>query len=189
MVLSYVHHGIVIEARRELAGWIGYVPQDAVLFAGSIRDNIAIANPEADDDAVVAAARLAGAHDEIVDLPDGYATDVGEAGAKLSGGERQRIAIARALMGDPPVLLLDEVTSNLDQSAQAGLRDTLLKLAADHTIILVSHTPLLLSACSHILALDHGKVSLAGPAREVLSALSGKAGVREIGAPAERQAQ
>lgn len=168
--------------RRELAGWIGYVPQEATLFAGSIRENIAIANPEASDDEVVAAARLAGAHDEIVDLPNGYATDVGEAGAELSGGERQRIAIARALLGDPPVLLLDEVTSNLDQPAQTALRDTLLKLAPDHTIILVSHTPALLSICSHILALDHGKVSLAGPAREVLSALSGNAEVREIGA-------
>ena len=115
-------------------------------------------------------------------MPDGYATDVGEAGAELSGGERQRIAIARALLGDPPVLLLDEVSSNLDQPAQAALRDTLLKLAPDHTIILVSHTPALLSICSHILALDHGKVSLAGPAREVLSALSGNAEVREIGA-------
>jgi len=167
--------------RNELAQWIGYVPQDATLFSGSIRENIAIANPDASDAEVIEAARLAGAHDEIVDLPKGYATDVGEAGAKLSGGERQRIAIARALLGDPPVLLLDEVTSNLDQPAQVALRDTLLKLAPDHTIILVSHTPALLSVCSHILALDHGKVSLAGPAREVLTTLFGKAEVREIG--------
>ena len=114
-------------------------------------------------------------------MPEGYAREVGEAGAKLSGGERQRIAVARALMGDPPVLLLDEVTSNLDQSAQASLRETLLKLAPDHTIILVSHTPSLLSACSHILVLDHGKVSLAGPAREVLATLSGKGEAHESG--------
>ena len=174
--------------RRELAGWIGYVSQDVVLFAGSIRDNIAIANPEASDQEVIAAARLAGAHDEIIDLPDGYATDVGEAGAKLSGGERQRVAIARALLGDPPVLLLDEVTSNLDQSAQTALRETLLGLAPDHTIILVTHAPAMLSACSHILVLDHGKVSVAGPAGDVLSALSGNDGVSKIGVR-ERQAQ
>ena len=167
--------------RAELAGWIGYVPQDGLLFAGSIRDNIAIAHPDASDDDIVAAATLAGAHGDIVDLPDGYATDAGEAGSRLSGGERQRIAIARALLGDPPVLLLDEVASSLDLPAQAALRETLLKLAPDHTIVLVTHAPALLAACSHILVLDHGKVSAAGPAREVLPKLLGTASIHDIG--------
>ena len=159
--------------RRELAGWIGYVPQECVLFAGSIRDNIAIARPDASDEEVVAAARRAGVHDHVVDLRDGYATDVGETGSRLSGGERQRIAIARALLNDPPVLLLDEVTSNLDHPAQVRLRETLLKLAPDHTIIVVSHAPDMLSACSHIVVLDRGKVRVAGPSRHVLPRLFG----------------
>ncbi|MFQ5783272.1 MAG: peptidase domain-containing ABC transporter [Alphaproteobacteria bacterium] len=161
--------------RREIAGWIGYVPQESILFAGSIRDNIAIANSEADDDEIAAAARLAGAHDFIIDLPDGYATDVGEAGSRLSGGERQRIAIARALLRDPPALLLDEVTSNLDQPAQNALRETLVKLADDHTVVLVSHAPALLSACRHIVVLDRGRIRAAGPSREVLPRLMGGA--------------
>jgi ATP-binding cassette subfamily C protein LapB len=159
--------------RRELAGWIGYVPQECVLFAGSIRDNIAIARPDASDEEVVTAARRAGVHDHVVDLHGGYATDVGEAGSLLSGGERQRIAIARALLNDPPVLLLDEVTSNLDHPAQVRLRETLLKLAPDHTVLVVSHAPDMLSACSHILVLDRGKVRAAGPSSHVLPTLFG----------------
>ncbi len=161
--------------RRELAAWIGYVPQECVLFAGSIRDNIAIGHPDASDDEIIAAARLAGTHDFVVDLPDGYATDVGESGSLLSGGERQRIAIARAFLNDPPVLLLDEVASNLDHAAQTTLRENLVKLAPDHTIVLVSHAPPLLSACSHIVVLDHGKVRVAGRARDVLPQLMGGA--------------
>ncbi len=166
--------------RRELAAWIGYVPQESILFAGSVRDNIAIGHPDADDEAVVSAARLAGVHEYVIDLPDGYATNVGEAGSRLSGGERQRIAIARALLNDPPVLLLDEVASNLDHPAQMALRETLLKLAPDHTIILVSHAPALLSACSHIMVLDHGKVGAAGPSREVLPSLFGAAPAQQV---------
>ena len=166
--------------RREMAGWMGYVPQDSALFAGTIRDNIAIAHPEVSDDEVIAAATLAGAHQDIVDLPDGYGTDAGEAGSRLSGGERQRIAIARAMLGDPPVLLLDEVASNLDQATQTVLRDTLVKLAPDHTIILISHSPTVLSACSHFLVLDHGKVSAAEPSRDILSTLFGTAEVHAV---------
>ena len=166
--------------RRELAGWIGYVPQECRLFSGSIRDNIAIAYPDAREEEIVTAARLAGAHDGILDLPDGYATDTGEAGALLSGGVRQRISIARAMLGDPPVLLLDEVTSNIDNQAQNVLRETLLKLAPDHTIVLVSHSPMLLSACSHIVVLDRGKVTAAGPAQEILPILFGPTPVHEV---------
>ena len=159
--------------RRELAGWIGYVPQESVLFSLSVRDNIAIGHPNATDDEIVAAARRAGVHDYVIDLPDGYATHVGEAGGRLSGGERQRIAIARALVKDPPVLLLDEVASNLDQSAQDLLRETLAALAPDHTIVIVSHAPAMLAACSHILVLDHGKIRAAGPSGEILPKLVG----------------
>jgi ATP-binding cassette subfamily C protein LapB len=160
--------------RTQLARWIGYVPQENTLFSGTIRENIAVTNPRASDEEVVAAAKLAGAHAFVVDLPDGYATDIGEAGSRISGGERQRIAVARALVNDPPVLLLDEVASNLDRQAELGLRDALVKLASSRTILVVCHTPVLLSACSHIVVMDKGKIALAGPTREILPKLFGQ---------------
>ena len=154
--------------RKELARWIGYAPQEGFLFAGSIRDNIAKGRPEATDQEVIAAAGAAGLHQHVIDLPDGYATEIGEAGMRLSGGLRQRIVIARALIGRPPILLLDEPSANLDRQAEEALAKTLSTLARDHTIIVVSHSPVLLSACNNVLALDKGKVVMAGPADEVL---------------------
>jgi ATP-binding cassette subfamily C protein LapB len=93
---------------------------------------------------------------------------------RLSGGQRQRIAVARALLNDPPVLLLDEVASNLDREAETALRDTLVALSKDHTILVATHTPVLLAACRHIVGLEKGKVAIAGPTREVLSKVFGK---------------
>ena len=159
--------------RSELADWLGYVPQESVLFAGTVRDNIVSRVPNADDDAIIKAATEAGVHHFIIDLPDGYATEIGEAGSRLSGGQRQRIAIARALVGDPPVVLLDEPSSSLDRHAEYELKDTLTKIAKTRTVIIVSHSPALLSACDFLYALDHGKLALAGPAREVLPRLFG----------------
>ena len=160
--------------RHDLAPWIGYVPQEAALFHGSIRDNIAGMVDDVEDEAVIAAARAAGAHGFISDLPDGYGTDIGEAGMRLSGGQRQRIAVARAMLNDPPVLLLDEVASNLDREAEEALRDTLASLSKDHTIVVATHTAVLLAACRHIVGLEKGKVVIAGPTREVLSKVFGK---------------
>ncbi|MSP81921.1 MAG: ATP-binding cassette domain-containing protein [Alphaproteobacteria bacterium] len=160
--------------RGQLARWIGYVPQENTLFSGTIRDNIAVGDLNSPDEKVVAAARLAGVHAFVVDLPDGYATDIGEAGSRISGGERQRIAVARALLHDPPVLLLDEVASNLDRQAELALRDSLVKLAANRTILVACHTPALLAACTHIVVMDKGKIALAGPTREIMPKLFGQ---------------
>ena len=162
-------------SRVELAAWIGYVPQECVLFAGTIRDNIAVAKPGATDEEVLRAATLAGVHPFVVDLPDGYGTEIGEAGSRLSGGQRQRIAIARALVNDPAVLLLDEVTGNLDMQAEVALRDALLDLARNRTVVVVTHTPILLRACATIIALERGKIALGGPAKDVLPRLFGGA--------------
>ena len=162
-------------SRHDLASWVGYVPQECFLFAGTIRENIAITNPDADDDDIVKAAKLAGVHDYVIDLPDGYATEIGEAGSRLSGGQRQRIAIARALLPDPPILLLDEVSGNLDMQAEISLRDTLSRLARDHTIVVVTHTPVLLRACNNIMALDKGSIAMGGPTQEILPRLFGGA--------------
>jgi ATP-binding cassette subfamily C protein LapB len=159
--------------RSELADWMGYVPQESVLFAGTVRDNIASRMPDASDDDLIKAATEAGVHHFIIDLPDGYATEIGEAGSRLSGGQRQRIAIARALVGDPPVVLLDEPSSSLDRHAEHELKDTLINIAKTRTVIIVSHSPTLLSACDFLYALDRGKLALAGPSREVLPRLFG----------------
>jgi len=123
---------------------MGYVPQECVLFSGTIRDNIAQGKPDASDEEILAAAEAAGVHQFVVALPDGYATDVGEAGSLLSGGMRQRMAIARALVGDPPVLMMDEPSGSLDRQAEEQLRATLQDLAKDHTVIIVTHSPVLL---------------------------------------------
>jgi len=162
-------------SRQDLASWVGYVPQECFLFTGTIRENIAITNSEASDEDIVKAATLAGVHEYVLDLPDGYATEIGEAGSRLSGGQRQRIAIARALLPDPPILLLDEVSGNLDMQAEIALRDTLRELARDHTIVLVTHTPVLLRACNNIMVLDKGRIAMAGPTQEIFSQLFGGA--------------
>ena len=118
-------------SRRDLTKWIGYVPQEIRLFSGSIRDNIAAAAPDAPDEDVMRAARLAGVHDFIAALADGYGADVGDGGASLPGGIRQKIGIARAVLGRPPVLLMDEPSSNLDRDSEVALADTLRNLSTD----------------------------------------------------------
>ncbi|MEJ0071365.1 MAG: ATP-binding cassette domain-containing protein [Pseudomonadota bacterium] len=162
-------------ARADLSGWIGYVPQEAMLFTGTIRDNIVKgAEAEATDEAIVHAAQLAGLHQAVIDLPKGYATEIGEAGARMSGGFRQRIVIARALLRDPPVLVFDEPSSNLDKQAEEQLRQGLLELARDHTVIIATHSPLLLEVAQTVAWIERGKVLIAGPASEVLPRLSGR---------------
>lgn len=160
--------------RAELATWMGYVPQETVLFAGTVRDNIVHRFPDATDDQIVEAATAAGVHHFIIDLPDGYASDIGEAGRCLSGGQRQRIAIARALLGDPAVLLLDEPSASLDRQAEQELRKTLVEIGRTRTVVIVTHSPILLAACDDLVALDKGKVALAGPSREILPKLFGQ---------------
>ena len=160
--------------RAELATWMGYVPQETVLFAGTVRDNIVHRFPDASDEQIIEAATAAGVHHFIIDMPDGYASDIGEAGRRLSGGQRQRIAVARALIGDPAVLLLDEPSASLDRQAEQELRKTLVEIGKTRTVVIVTHSPILLAACDDLVALDKGKVALAGPSREILPKLFGQ---------------
>lgn len=160
--------------RAELATWMGYVPQECVLFSGSIRDNIVHGMPAASDAQVLEAAKLSGVHAFVVDLPDGYATDVGESGALLSGGMRQRLSIARALLADPPILLLDEPSSNLDRPAEEALAATLADLARDKLVVVVSHSPSLLQESARLIVLESGRIAASGPTRDVMAALNRK---------------
>lgn len=169
--------------RAELATWMGYVPQETVLFAGTVRDNIVHRFPNASDDQIIESATAAGVHHFIIDLPDGYASDIGEAGRRLSGGQRQRIAIARALIGDPAVLLLDEPSASLDRQAEQELRKTLVAIGKTRTVIIVTHSPILLAACDDLVALDKGKVALAGPSREIMPKLFGQQPMQKVETP------
>ncbi len=123
-----------------LRGWVGYVPQHTALCSGTVRDNIAFGRPDAGDEAVARAARLAGAEAFILELPAGYDTAVGELGVRLSGGQRQRIALARALLLDPAILILDEATSMFDSATERHFFElTLPQIARGRTVLLVVH--------------------------------------------------
>lgn len=154
---------------QQLRQQIALVPQMPALFSGSIRDNIAYGLPEADMDAVIAAAQAAYAHEFIERLPDGYDSDIGEAGVRLSGGQRQRIAIARAILKDPPMLLLDEATSALDADSEHMLQRALAKLTKDRTTLVIAHRLATVVDADTIVVMDRGKVVATGTHRELLS--------------------
>ena len=143
---------------RSLRSQIALVTQEAFLFDDTIRANIAYARPEAGAEAVEQAAREAAAHDFIMDLPKGYDTQVGEAGARLSGGQRQRIAIARAFLKDAPILLLDEATSALDTESEAQVQLALRRLMAGRATILIAHRLSTVRGADRIYVIDRGRI-------------------------------
>jgi subfamily B ATP-binding cassette protein HlyB/CyaB len=144
------------------ASWLrrqmGVVGQDTVLFNRSVRDNIAFANPGLDMAAVMEAAKLAGAHDFILELPEGYDTLVGERGGRLSGGQRSRIAIARALATEPKILLFDEATAALDYESERVIQEHMARIAQGRTVIVVAHRLSTLQLASRIVVFDNGRL-------------------------------
>ena len=152
----------------ELRRHIGYVSQDTYLFYGTIEDNLRMGRPGAPAEAIRDAARRADIHAFIESLPDGYGTIVGERGATLSGGERQRIAIARALLKDAPVLILDEATSNLDGASEAAVREALGLLARGRTTIVIAHRLSSVVHADRVVVLDRGRVAESGRHAELL---------------------
>ena len=156
--------GVDLRAMRfeDLAAHIAVVFQDVYLFSGTIYDNIAEGRPGADRRAIEAAAREAQAHDFIMAMPDGYETRVGEGGAMLSGGERQRISIARAILKDAPIVLLDEATAAIDPSNERAIQTALQRLARDRTLIVVAHRLSTIRNADHIVVLEGGAVAEQG---------------------------
>jgi PrtD family type I secretion system ABC transporter len=160
--------------REDLGHHIGYVPQDVELFAGSVAENIARLG-EVDAQRVLAAAVSAGVHDMILGLPEGYDTMVDPASAVLSPGQRQRIALARALYGEPRLVILDEPNSNLDGAGEAALADTLKGLKGRATVVVVTHRTTLTQHVDKMLVLEAGRVAHFGPREDVLRAMQGGA--------------
>lgn len=146
---------LTLEALRES---IGLVSQDVFLFEGSVRDNIAYGKPDASLDEIVHAAKAAEAWDFVYQLPDGIDTFVGERGVKLSGGQRQRLSLARAILKNPPILILDEATSAVDNETEAAIQNSLATVSKNRTVLVVAHRLSTIVGADNIVVLDHGKV-------------------------------
>jgi ATP-binding cassette subfamily C protein len=158
---------------KRLGGHVGFLSQTVELFDGTIAENIARMSVAPDADAVLRAARAAGAHDMILRLPNGYDTPIGEGGEALSGGQRQRIALAHALYGDPFLVVLDEPSSNLDSEGEGALRKAIVGLKARGAIVvLIAHRPSAVSVCDHILVLASGVQKDFGPREAILSKIT-----------------
>lgn len=154
---------------RDLRQAIGFVSQDVFLFHGTVRENIAYGTFDASMEAIVTAAKIAEAHDFIMELPDGYETIVGERGQKLSGGQRQRISIARAVLKDPPVLILDEATSSVDNETEAAIQRSLERIVVDRTTIVIAHRLSTVRNADRIFVLDRGRLCEQGRHEELVA--------------------
>ncbi len=148
---------------------IGIVPQDCLLFEGTVRENIAMNNPEADTETIIRVARDAAAHDFIMDLPDGYGTKLGERGSGLSGGQRQRIAIARTLIQNPNILVLDEATSSLDYDTEATVCQNLQKALKGKTVFFITHRLSTVRGADKIVLMHEGRISESGNHEELIA--------------------
>lgn len=155
---------------ERLGPQIGYLPQQADLLSGSVRENIGRFREDAAPEAIIAAAQAAGCHDMILRLPKGYDTEIGLGGAYLSAGQRQRIGLARALFGDPNVIILDEPNSNLDGPGEVALQAAIAAAKArGATVIIIAHRPNAIVHCTKLMVLDEGRVREFGPAEDVLA--------------------
>ena len=156
-------------SQESLRSQMGVVLQETLLFSGTVYQNIAYAKPEAERDEIIAVSKLAGCHDFIMRLPDGYDTKVGEKGHTLSGGERQRIAIARALLHNPKILILDEATASLDTETEKQIQDALANLSRNRTTIAIAHRLSTLRNATRLVVLDKGRVAEVGTHDELIA--------------------
>jgi ATP-binding cassette subfamily C protein len=155
--------------RRQFGEFTGYLPQEVELFPGTIRDNVCRMRADLSDDKVYCACQLAGVHDMIAHLPNGYETVLERSGAPLSGGQKQRIALARAFFGEPAFVVLDEPNSNLDAAGEVALSETLQRARQlGVTTVVITQRPALLNVVDRVLILRGGRAEAFGPPKEVL---------------------
>src|SRR5207247_394855 len=155
---------------QALSKLVGVVSQETYLFHDTVRENLRFAKPDATDDELEAAAKAARIHDQIAALPDGYDTVVGERGYRFSGGEKQRIAIARTILRNPPILVLDEATSSLDTETERLVQEALDQLSAGRTTIAIAHRLSTVRDADQIIVLDHGRVVESGRHEDLILA-------------------
>ena len=156
--------------RENFGKHIGYLPQGIELFSGTVKQNIARMSEDFDPEKVIEAAKMSGAHEIILKLPEGYDSDIGIAGSSLSGGQKQRVALARAFYGDPKLVILDEPNANLDEAGEKALSEALVHAKKKNiTVVVISHRPSILAVVDSILVLQDGKVAAYGPKHEVES--------------------
>lgn len=174
---------------RDVRRAVGIVFEETFLFSDTIAANIAFADPTAPMSRIEAAAQLAGAHDFITHLPEGYDTEIGERGFSLSGGQRQRVAIARAIVADPRILILDDATSAVDPSKEREIRDALSQVMMGRTTIVIAHRPATIALADRVLLLDGGRVAATGTHAELLASSTRYREVLAAAAAHERAAR
>ena len=167
--ISIDGHDIRDLTQSSLRAHIGIVPQETLLFGGSVRENILYGKLDASDAELIAAAKSANAHDFIIELPNGYDSIVGERGIKLSGGQRQRVAIARALLKNPSILLLDEATSSLDNESEQLVQEALARLMINRTTLIIAHRLSTVRVAHRIAVLDKGRIIELGPHEDLMA--------------------
>lgn len=163
------HHNVKDFLTGSLRNQIGLVQQDNILFSDTVKENILLGRPDATDDEVVEAAKMANAHDFISNLPNGYDTEVGERGVKLSGGQKQRLSIARIFLNNPPVLILDEATSALDLESEAIIQEALDVLSKDRTTLIVAHRLSTITHANRIVVMENGRIVETGTHQQLIN--------------------